>query len=38
MQALTTLQRFNVWLEAIVSLGPDGRMIVTNESTQLKTY
>lgn len=37
MQALTLLQRFNVWLDATVSVNPDGHMIVT-DATQIKTY
>lgn len=37
MQALTMLQRFNVWLDATVSVNPDGHMIVT-DATQIKTY
>lgn len=37
MQALAMLQRFNVWLDATVSVNPDGHMIVT-DATQIKTY
>ena len=37
MEALKTLQRFNVWLEAAVTLSPDG-LIRIHEATQLKSY
>ena len=37
MQALSLLQKFNVWLEATVSVNPDGHMIVTDQ-TKLKAY
>ena len=37
MQALTLLQKFNVWLEASVSVNPDGHMIITDQ-TKLKLY
>ena len=37
MQALALLQKFNVWLEATVSVNPDGNMIIT-EHTKLKSY
>lgn len=37
MAALALLQKFNVWLEATVSVHPDGNMIIT-EQTKLKSY
>ena len=38
MQALVRLQKFNVWMEALVSVGPDGHMIVASSHTKLKAY
>ena len=38
MQALTQLQKFNVYLEAALTASPDGLMLVTSDLTQLKAY
>jgi len=32
MAALTMMQKFNVWLEASISVNPDGHMIITNDT------
>ena len=37
LEALRTLQRFNVWLEAAVTISPDG-LVRIHESTKLKSY
>lgn len=37
MGALTHLMKFNVYLEASVSVSPDGHMFITSD-TQLKAY
>lgn len=37
MTALSHLLKFNVYLEASVSVSPDGHMFITND-TQLKSY
>ena len=37
LTVLQRLQKFNVWLDAIVSVSPGGHMIITSH-TQLKAY
>ena len=37
MQALALMQKFNVWLDAAVSVNPDGHMVITDQ-TKLKVY
>ena len=37
-QALQSLYKFNVWLEAVVSVSANGHMIITNNNTKLKAY
>ena len=37
-QALSQLIKFNVHLEAALSVNPDGHMLITGDTTQLKAY